>query len=228
MAISKFTRIKLVPGNINEKNLESEVFSESRTPLDGEAAVLLWASGITYAKGDALLYENLSYNSLINGNTGNQPDSSPSEWSLVDGKDGDIWIQVPVGGYPTGGGDTEIYIKNLTVWRALSGANPKTIALVDGQLTEETAFEFPAGFLPYATIEYTVRRGSSHGRKRAGTFKILNSGGDPEFTHEFTEIGNDVNVPFTVDYSGGKVRLRYTSVNESSAIELRFSLKGWA
>jgi len=227
MAIAKVSGLKIGPDNINSKNLECEVFSFDRKPKDGTPATLEWASGTTYNTGDAVLFEEISYNSLTNSNNGNQPDTSPLNWVVVDGKDGDLWIQVPAGGFPAGGGDTEIYIKNFTVWRPLSGSNPKTISLVDGQTTEATAFEFPSGFLPYATIEYTVRRGSGHGRKRKGVFNILNANADPEFTHELLEIGSDINVPFSVDYSGGKIRLRYTSVLESSAIELRFLLKGW-
>ena len=227
MAIVKINGLKLGTGDINEKDFESEVFSIDRAPLDGTPATLEWSNGTTYNIGEAALFDEISYNSTTNSNTDNQPDLSPLDWVQVDGKDGDIWIQTPSAGFPAGGGDTEIYLKNLTVWRPLSGANPKTLALVDGQLTEETAFEFPAGFLPYAAIEYTVRRGSGHGRKRKGLFQILNANADPEFTHEFLEIGSDINVHFTINYSGGKIRLRYTSVAESSPIELRFSLKGW-
>jgi hypothetical protein len=42
-----------------------------------------YASGTTYNQGDAVLYNNFGYVSLTNVNTGNEPDISPSNWSLV-------------------------------------------------------------------------------------------------------------------------------------------------
>jgi len=227
MATPKYRGLKLGPNNFNNKSFESEVFVEARGPLNGTAGSLDWSAGTTYGLGDAVLYEGLSYNSLILGNIGNQPDTSPTEWVLVDGKDGDVWIQTPAAGFPAGGSDAELYIKSAEIWRPLSGANPVTVALNDGQIALETAFEYPAGALPFAIVEYTVRRGSGHSRKRHGYFVILNDGGSHSETHEFEEIGADVNVPFSIDIFGGNVRLRYTSTLETSAIELRYSVKGW-
>jgi hypothetical protein len=42
-----------------------------------------WASGTTYAKDAFVDYGTHIYQSLVNSNTGNQPDTSPTQWVLV-------------------------------------------------------------------------------------------------------------------------------------------------
>ena len=42
-----------------------------------------WASGLTYATGDAVYHSGSSYISLAGNNLGHQPDSSPSQWALL-------------------------------------------------------------------------------------------------------------------------------------------------
>lgn len=42
-----------------------------------------YAGGTTYSQGDIVTYSGSSYVSLINGNTGNEPDTSPSDWVLL-------------------------------------------------------------------------------------------------------------------------------------------------
>lgn len=227
MALPKYSGLKLGSGAFNEKSLESQVYIEPAEPKNGAVGVVLWNIGTSYNTGDPVIYDNIGYNSLTSLNVGNQPDTSPSDWAEVDGKDGDIWIQVPAAGYPAGGGDTEIYIKNNTLWRPLSGANPAKVFLNDGQILEDTAIEIPAGVFPYCELIYTVKRGAGDNIKRAGKFIILNDGGLVTYSHEFNEIGVDVQVPFLVDLSTGKVRLRYTSALQGNTIELRYNIKGW-
>lgn len=227
MAIAKYSGLKLGPGQMNQKSFESEFFSEARAPQNGTPGTTAWVNVTVYTIGDPIIYNGLSYNSLILGNVGNQPDISPLAWYLVDGKDGDIWVQVPAAGFPSGGGDSEIWIKVATLWRPLAWTNPTTVSLVDGQLTDDVALEFPAGVLPYCVLEYTVKRGAGLSRKRTGKMVILNDGSIANQTHEFQEIGFDVQVPFTVDLFAGKVRILYTSVAEGNAIELRYAIRGW-
>jgi hypothetical protein len=227
MALPKYSGLKLGPGAFNEKSLESQVYIEPAVPRNGTVGIIAWNTGTSYNTGAPVLYDNISYNSLTSGNVGNQPDISPSDWVQVDGKDGDIWIQVPAAGYPAGGADTEMYIKNNTVWRPFSGANPIKVFLNDGQIAEDSAIEFPAGLFPYCELVYTVKRGAGDNIKRAGKFIILNDGGSVNYSHEFNEIGIDVLVPFSVDLSTGNVRLRYTSALQGNTIELRYNLKGW-
>ena len=42
-----------------------------------------WSSGTTYAKGVMVTFSSGLYISLVNTNVGNQPDVSPSDWSLI-------------------------------------------------------------------------------------------------------------------------------------------------
>ena len=227
MATPKYRDIKLGPGNFNNQDLESHIYVEAFTPRDGTPGTVNWGATTTYALNEPVLFEGQSYNSLINSNIGNQPDISPAEWGPVDGKDGDVWIQVPAAGFPTGGDDSEIYLKVNKIWRPLSFSNPITKNLVDGQLTTEVAAEYPATLFPYAVLEYTVRRGSGHNRKRSGLMIILSDSATVSYTHETNDIGADVNCPFSVSVSAGVVSLNYTSTLEAIPIELRYILRGW-
>lgn len=228
MAVVKYSGIKLGPGALNSNNGTSEFFVAQRAPFNGIPGTVNWSSGTTYSINQAIVYDGVSYNSLQNGNLGNQPDISPLFWSPVDGYDGCVWIQVPVAGFPAGGSDVDILLKVSNIWVTISG-NPVQIPLVDGQISTADALTIPAGPFAYATIDYTVRRGGGHGRKREGTFKILNDGiSSVQYSHTFDEIGLDVNVPFTVSISGGLVHLEYTSANEGVPIEFSYTIKGWA
>lgn len=42
-----------------------------------------YAGGTTYNRGNQTIYSNMRYFSLVDSNTGNQPDISPSEWELI-------------------------------------------------------------------------------------------------------------------------------------------------
>lgn len=55
-----------------------------------------WSSFFTYAKNDGVTYLGKSYVSLINGNLGNPPNTSPGQWQLI----ADVGSQGPTG--PTG------------------------------------------------------------------------------------------------------------------------------
>jgi len=228
MATTKYKGLKLGPGAINNKTDESEFFVSNRLPYNGTPGIAQYSSVATYGLGDAVLYQGVSYNSLQAGNTSNQPDTSPLWWSEVDGKDGDIWIKTPSAGFPTGGSDVEMYIKASNVWQGTKGT-PFVVSLVDGQLTPATALEYPSSAFRYAQIDYTVKRGTGDGRKRSGTLTVLHDGSSPTpvYSHEFNEIGIDINCPFTVSYSGGNVKILYTSVNEGVALELKYVIKGW-
>ena len=52
-------------------------------PVDWpQLAVRSWSSGTTYNLNDAVFYNGSSYVSLQGSNTGNEPDTSASFWSL--------------------------------------------------------------------------------------------------------------------------------------------------
>lgn len=43
----------------------------------------VYAGATTYSKGDVVSYNNFTYVSLIDSNTGNQPDTNPSDWEVL-------------------------------------------------------------------------------------------------------------------------------------------------
>lgn len=65
----------IVPVAITSDIIASTNITEDDHPV--------WASGTTYVDGDLVIYEHNRYESLINSNTGNQPDTSLNEWLLL-------------------------------------------------------------------------------------------------------------------------------------------------
>src|SRR5207245_6946362 len=43
----------------------------------------VWDNATTYSTGDAVSFNGSSYVSLVNSNAGNQPDTNPSQWTLL-------------------------------------------------------------------------------------------------------------------------------------------------
>jgi len=234
MAIQKLQGLKLGSGNLTDKNIESEIFVANFEPTGGTVSGTVWAASSTYAISQNVTHLGKYYTSLIAGNMGNDPETSPTEWQEVHGKDGDIWIKVPEDGFPTGGVDAQIYLKTSSFWVPLSSANPFTEYLNDNQIAEETAFSYPLSIFPMAEITYSIRRDTipsispSYGKYKEGRYVVLYNGVDVDWTHEFSEVGNDVGVSLTFDVSGGNVRVRYTSQNQTQGIEMRYVIRGWA
>lgn len=65
----------------------------------------VWNANVTYATGDTVFYSGSSYISLVDANSGNQPDTSATEWALLSqqgakgdkGDKGDTGTQGPQG-----------------------------------------------------------------------------------------------------------------------------------
>lgn len=54
---------------------------DSGSPCGGGGSA--WASGTTYGLGTVVAYSGNSYASLVIGNVGNEPDTSPSDWGML-------------------------------------------------------------------------------------------------------------------------------------------------
>jgi len=63
------------------KNLEYDV--SQRISTNATEVNPAYNAGTTYAKDDRVYYGDYIYESLVNSNTGNQPDISPTDWLLV-------------------------------------------------------------------------------------------------------------------------------------------------
>lgn len=216
MSAYKTEVIIIGTGSINSNATSPQITSSN-------VAITTWSSAVTYALGNLVEYSGGVYRSLQNANTNNTPAPGSSFWetALVTVKDGDIVLV-------TNGASSDILIRNNGLWVSLANI-PATVALVDGQIAPAAAITYNAATLPYAKIEYTIRRGSGHGRKREGTYYIINDGATGiQFRHAFSTIGSDVQAPFTPVISGGNIMINYTSVSEGNAIELKYTLRGWA
>lgn len=216
MAESKYSKIKLGTGAYNDRNVESEW-------IVGTA----YGSGYTYNINDFVLYNSAIYQSLQNSNTGHLP-TNPTYWAAYTLADGGYFFQVPAAGYPAGGSD-------VGMWYTSAGAlfstlnSPTSVALVDGQLTPADALTFPAGTFTSARLEYVLTRGSGSGRQRTGELTILNDGiSTANYSHEFLELGSDVQVQWSVTVSGGLVHLQYvTDATEGVPLNLSYTIASW-
>lgn len=216
MSEVKYSRIKLGTGAFNNQTVESEWLVGTQ-----------YASSTAYNIGDLVLYNAIIYQSLVISNIGNEPDISPSQWSVYSLNDGGYFFQVPASG--TGhGSDVGLWLMSDGILTSVTGQISYT-ALVDGQTSPGVALSYPAAVFPFATIEYTLVRGSGYGRQRAGLLRILNDGISMDsYTHEFSELGSDVQVEWSVMVIGGMVYLQYTTdAFEGVPIELSYILKGW-
>ena len=197
--------------------------TNSITAFSSNNSVGSWSSATTYAQYNCVEYSNKVYRSKIVSNTNNQPDISPNQWETVcNTKDGDIAFIIA-------NSSSTVMQRVGSVWSNIGGS-PATISLNDGQLTPATAITFVGLSKAWAQLEYTVRRGSGHSRKRHGTMNILNDTvvTDVVYDHQFQDIGSDVNVTLTPVASAGNVALQYISTAESVAIELKWNIsKGW-
>jgi hypothetical protein len=216
VSLNKFDVLALGRGALTDN-------SNAIIAISSNNVVGTWSSSTTYAQYNVVEYSGKVYRSKIPANLNNQPDTSPSQWEVLYSgpKDGDVSFAIL-------GSQSTIFQRQGGAWRDLVGQSV-AVPLTDGQLTPADAVVFLASARPFAHIEYTVRRGFGHDRKRKGDFDILtDTSFSIEYSHSFTEIGSDVNVSLTPTISGGNVHLTYTSVNEGFPIELRYSIRGWA
>ena len=215
MAIQKNDAIAIGRGNINQNSESPVIFAANNTPET-------WLISITYAQYNVVEHSGKIYRSKIAGNTGNTPFSSPSQWETYVNqiKDSDVCIVAS-------GANSSMYQRIAGIWGAVGSAT-LTMSLNDGQLTPAPAITFLGSLRAFSKIEYTVRRGFGHGRKRKGVFNILNDTISAiNYDHEFVEIGIDTNVTLTPTMSGSDMVLEYTSAAESVAIEMKYILTGW-
>jgi hypothetical protein len=216
MATSKTNVISIGSGQLSDLSTTTRIFS-SNSRCDAYAALT------NYSIGNVVEYSGTLYRSLQNSNIGYQPDVSPTYWvaEFQNVHDGDIHISVS-------SGTSDIQQRISGLWLSLGG-QPLKVSLVDGQLVSAPVFAYSAGIMPYAEINYTIRRGPGHGQKRRGKVIILNDlTGSLQYSHEFDEIGADVEVPLTFAIGGGFVTISYTSVLQGSVIEFAYDIKGWA
>lgn len=62
----------VVPIAVTDANLVSSSVPEDDAPV--------WSAATTYADEDEVIFEHAVYESLVDGNIGNQPDTSPDKW----------------------------------------------------------------------------------------------------------------------------------------------------
>jgi len=218
MAIKKQDILVVGKGDVTSNSSSAQTFATNSVPV-------VWSILSTYASGNVVEYGSNVYRSNINGNLGNQPSTSPTQWEkLYNGvKDGDF-------AYLVNGQFSEFLKRANSLWLPV-GANltPTTVALNDNQAISTLAFSYVAALYSYANIEYTIRRGAGHSQKRAGNLKIVSDPlGTLNFSDELVELGVDVGVTFTVAVNGPNIEISYTSTNLGLSIELKYRILGWA
>ena len=216
MAQEKLNVMAIGPGNMTSQAATARLFASN-------LACTTFDPAVTYAANNVVEYSGNIYRSLQGSNIGNTPASGSAYWhlELVSTHDGDVCFVV-------NGSSSSIQQRSGGLWVS-AGGTPVEISLVDGQLTATDAFVYAGSFLPYAEIQYTIRRGAGQGSKRKGLLIILNDGsGTFQYSHEFLELGNDIGVTLVLSMAGGTFHVGYTSVATGAPITMDYTLKGWA
>lgn len=215
MALQKIDTLALGRGAITDNTNAAIVFSANNL-------VDVWSNAVSYSQYNVVEYSGRIYRSKVNANLNLQPDTNPNSWETlyIGPKDGDAAFVIS-------GSNSTVLQRVNSIWSPISG-QPLTIALNDGQVAPATAFVFLGSTKAFGQVEYTLKRGGGHGRKRRGVFNVLNDTATSiDYDHEFNDIGIDVNVYLFWDMSGGNARLQYTSGTEGVAIQLKYILRGW-
>jgi hypothetical protein len=215
MAINKFDVLALGRGQLADNTWAAIVFTSNNL-------VEFWDIGKSYNQYNVVEHSGRVYRSKVGSNIANSPDLSPNQWETlyVGPKDGDAAFVID-------GAMSTLCQRANGIWAPING-QPLTVLLNDNQVVAADAVVFVGATKTFGKCEYTLKRGSGEGRKRKGTFNILNdSSTSLSYDHEFMDIGLDVNVSMYWDISGGNARLRYTSGNEGVAITLKYILNGW-
>jgi hypothetical protein len=215
MALNKIDVLSLGRGSLKDNSNSIIAFSSN-------SEVQTWSNTTTYAQYNVVEHSSKIYRSKVASNLSNTPDASPNQWETLysDPKDGDICFVI-------NGANSNIMQRANSVWVKYRETKIQ-ITLNDGQILPAAIFTYIGSTNYFSTLEYTIKRGAGHNRKRAGTMKILNDGSsDVAYDHEFTEIGDDVDTWITPVISGGTVQLQYTSGFEGSSIQLEYKLTGW-
>lgn len=82
---------------------------------------------------------------------------------------------------------------------------------------------YPSASNAYFVIDYGAVRGAN---KETGTIHIVSDGTTPQLTTKSVTIG-DIGTTFTVDISGGNVRLKYTTTSTGTAVTMHFAVRRW-
>lgn len=233
MALQKFSSLKLGKGPLVQLFAESQIFVEQRAPQSGSIqGITDWNIATPYSYQQPVRYQGSYYRSNIIGtNLGNTP--TVTGWDLVDGKDGDVWIQVPNGTiYSNNSAAVGLFQKVNGTWVPLSASTAFAVKLLDG--TSGTAFTYGALLLPYANFTYTIRRQAypetipNYSQVKQGSLIVQNDGTNIIYSHEYQELGNDVACILTPVISGVNVQIQYAATTQGQDIEFRFNLSGWA
>lgn len=175
-----------------------------QTSSGGSSVSITWrnayGSGTTYAVNDAVSYGGSSYISLQASNTGHQPDTSSSWWSLLaaKGSDGDVGVTGPAGPAPNCMGivksdgaaascataDTD-YVKPSTLTAQKGAVNG--IASLDAN-AQLPAAQLPLGLISVAQIGTLFGNWDSYG--------YGNGPQNPARYAPFQLISADVPAPF--------------------------------
>jgi len=235
LATQKITQLRLGAGNLNQFYGETAFLVGQRAPLSGSIqGITDWNSATPYSFNQPVTYLGVQYKSTIPGiatNLNNIP--TVTGWVQVDGKDGDLWIQVPPGtNYTFNSSLVGLFQKSNGLWLPMGDSATFAYKILDN--TSGTVFTYPALLLPYANFVYTLRRQTypevtpNYSQEKQGTYIIQNDGSNLSYTHQFQEIGNDVGCTITPTLSGANVNMNYVASNQGQDLEFQFNLSGWA
>lgn len=219
MARQKLDGILLGKGSMISNGTSSQVLA-SATPVE------TWSSATAYIIDSVVEYSGRIYRSLVNPNTNNQPDVSPTQWEVYSTyvQDGDLAVVV-------GGLLSDVQVRNSGQWRSLLGV-PITVTLADNT-SSQLVLSILLTVARTATLDYSVERGSNF---RRGTLRYASDGTVGPTGVSIQDFGvvdsgpGDVGVTFQGQVNGGgtHVELLADTDSQGSTATLKYFLRGWS
>ena len=102
---------------------------------------------------------------------------------------------------------------------------PQTVALNDNQSSADNVLTWTASTYDIIHLRYSIKRGSAI--LESGEIHIATDGTNASIAQAGASVGT-TGVTFTVDVSGGSLRLRYTSTSTGTAPSFKYIEEKWA
>jgi len=193
--------VAALPDLVTEVNASGAYIDEKAISV-GNAFQGAYSAGTTYTTGQSVLYADIFYLSLVDSNTGNTPDSSPSQWVQIVGAAG--------GG---GGGTVDftasgslsngdlVKINSDGTVSVVQGGGPGSDAVFESGSTSDTTATFDSNSNK-VVIAYKDGGNSNYGTAVVGTVSgssitfgsptVFNSGTTNQLSATFDSLNNKI------------------------------------
>ena len=204
--------VAALPNLVTEVNAAG-AYIDTKTVSVGNAFQGTYSAGTTYTTGQSVLYSDLFYLSLVDSNTGNTPDSSPSQWVEIAGSaagGGGGTVDFTASGSLTNGDLVKLNLDGTV--SVIEGGGPGTAAVFETAAVNTTSSTFDSNSNK-VVIAYRDQGNSNYGTAVVGTV----SGTSISFgTPVVFRSANTGTLSTTFDSNSNKVVIAFSQFNLSN------------